>query len=213
MKYLFVLVAAGLLAAGQASAQNRAALAPHTAAAAQYKSIQLERAFSAFRTGSLHGGLLLLADVLALDPKDADAANLYRLNASRYAINIAEDCDVESPFAHCDTAIKYISSARKLGDSSVYHEVMAQALYQKIIHLEVEDFNKYRELMPPRMLMRDMAYRYLPEERKIFFRDLLKEAIEQVSVARGEVERQEKLVELTNKLKVIERHQRVVGTR
>jgi len=161
----------------------------------------------------MHGGLLLLADILAIDPTDGDIRNLYRLNASRYALHISEDCDMDSPYSHCDTAVKYITRAKSFGDSAVYHEVMAQALYQKVAHLEVEDFNKYRELMPSRMLTKDMAYRYLPEERKIFFKDLIKRAIEEVSIARGEVDRKEKLTELTGKLKVIERSQRVVGTR
>jgi hypothetical protein len=120
---------------------------------------------------------------------------------------------MESPFSHCDTALKYIAQARLFGDSAVYHEVMAQALYQKVVHLEVEDFNRYRELMPNRLLTKDMAYRYLPEERKIFFKDLIKWTIEEISVARGEVDRKDKLVELTGKLKVIERSQRVIGTR
>jgi hypothetical protein len=211
---LFVCWAAMCLwAAGPLQAQNRTDLAPYSAAAAQYKSIQLDKAFSAFRTGALHGGLLLLADISALDPEDQDVNRLYRLNCNRFAMRISEDCDMTSTFANCDSALKYVQMARKLGDSSMYHEVMALALYQKVLHLSLLDFNLYRDQMPARMLTQDMAYRYLPEERKIFYKDLLNTAIEHIAVARGELDRKDKIAELTGKLKVIERSQRIIGTR
>jgi hypothetical protein len=213
MKYLYVLVAVCLYTTGQALAQKRSDLAPYTAAAAQYKSVQLDKAFSAFRTGSLHNGLLILADVHALDPDDEDINRLYRLNAGRYAMRISEDCDVESTFSHCDTAIKYVTLAYKLGDSSMLHEVMAQALYQKVLHLELMEFNQHRDQMPARLLTKDMAYRYIPEERKIFFKELIGNAMTEVSIARGELDRKDKLNELNAKLRVIERSQRFVGTR
>jgi|GEM_PF-4233874 len=213
MRPFLVLVTAGILTAAQAFAQDKLPLSVQSAEVSQHKSIQLERAFSAFRTGALHGGLLILADLMQRDKSDIDIQTLYRLNAGRLALKIAEQCNLESVYANCDTAIRYVAQARRLGDSSVFHEVLAQALVQKIAHLEEVDFNKYRELMPPRMLTRDMAYRYLPEERKIIFRDLLKEAIEHVTIARGELERKEKLIDLTNKLRVVERYQKMVGNR
>jgi len=213
MKKLPMLVAAILLLAGQAFAQKRSDLAPYTAAAQQYKSVQLDKAFSAFRTGAMHDGLLLMADVYALDPDDEDMNRLYRLNAGRFALRIAEDCDMEGTFANCDTAIKYIELARRLGDSTIYHEVIAQALYQKVLHLEQQDFNAHRDEMPARMLTKDMAYRYLPEERKVFYLELINKAIDEIAVARGELDRKEKISELTAKVKVIERSQQMVGTR
>ena len=213
MKRLATLVVAGTFWAITAQAQHRNTLAPYTAAAAQYKAVQLDQALSAFRTGALHEGLLMMADLYELDPFDADIKRLYRLNATRYSIRIAEDCDMDGPFSHCDTAIKYIRLARRLGDSSVYHEVCADALYQKVQKLEVADFTEYQDLMPVRMLTRDMAYRYLPEERKIFFRDLIGETLNEITVARGDLDKRAKITELTTKLKVIERSQRMVGTR
>jgi hypothetical protein len=192
MKSMILLVATCLLCALQAVAQNRGSLSPYSAAAAQYKSIQLDKAFSAFRTGSLHTGLILLADVRQLDPDDEDIKRLY---------------------SHCDSAIKYINLAKVNGDSSMFHEVMALALYQKLLSLEEVDFNLYRDQMPPRMLTKDMAYRYIPEERKIFFKELLNEALGEISLARGDLDKREKTTELTSKLKVIERSQKFVGTR
>ena len=213
MKRLAMLVVAGTGWAFAAQAQQRNTLAPYTAAAAQYKAVQLDRVLSAFRTGSLHEGLLTMADLYELDPFDADVKRLYRLNATRYAIRIAEDCDIEGEFAHCDTAIKYINLAFRLGDSSVYHEVRADALYQKVQKLELAEFTEYQDLMPARMLTRDMAYRYIPEERKIFFKGLIEATLGEISVARGDLDKRDKITELTAKLKVIERSQRMLGTR
>jgi hypothetical protein len=213
MKFIYVLVVACLCAAPQAIAQKRSELAPYTAAAAQYKSVQLEKAFSAFRTGSLHSGLLILADVHALDPEDGDINRLYRLNAGRFAMRISEDCDMESTFANCDTALKYVNLAYHLGDSSMFHEVRALSLYQKLQQLEVVEFNLHRDQMPERLLTKDMAYRYIPEERKIFFKKLIINTLAEIAVARGELDRKDKVNELTAKLKVIERSQRFVGNR
>lgn len=212
MKTWFLLPLLGTLASGPTIAQQKV-LTPQTAAQVQFKAVQLDNALSAFRTGALHEGLLLMASVHALDPNDADLKSMYRLNCSRFAMRISEDCDMEGTFANCDTAIKYIEIARRLGDSSVYHEVRADALYQKVLALEQKDVTAHQDQMPSRSLTRDMAYRYLPEEKKVFYKELLNQAIYEIASARGDLDKKEKINELTNKLKVIERNLKIVGTR
>lgn len=175
--------------------------------------LQLDRALARLRFGHFSEGLISLHHLYRQNPKDHDVMRLLRLNASRYAIRISEDCDLQSPQAHCDTALKYNELARGLGDSAVYHEVKAMALYQKLQALEARDFERYREAMPARTLTPNMAYRYLPEERRVFFKNLIDETMEELRIARGDEDRADKLAEMQGKVRIIERSTRMVGSR
>jgi hypothetical protein len=178
------------------------------------KTIWLEQSLSQFRQGNIRDGLVQLKRVIVLDPSDHATVQLYRLNCSRLALRIAEECVLDPGSQnHCDSALRYAQEAKRFGDSTVLHEVRATALYQKLLESEEASMSEYREQMPARILKPTYCYRYLPEERKIFLRALIDETMEELQLARGVEERQEKLTELSDKARAIDRSIRLVGSR
>lgn len=175
------------------------------------KQILLTRALKAFNVGASLNGLHILKQVMAEYPVNDDLLRTYRMQASLYAMTTAEQCDLYEGASHCDSALKYAEEARELGDSSVYHEVLANALYNKLVELEANDFNDFRDNMPDRILTRDVCYRYLPESKKMFYKELISKTIAEVKVARGDLDKRAKLHDLSNKMRTIERSQRMVG--
>jgi hypothetical protein len=175
------------------------------------KEIALGKALSAFGVGASLNGLHFMQTVHSIDPTDADVNSLYRLQANRFAFELAEDCDMEPGLSNCDSALKYVEIARQLGDSSVLHEVLAMALYNKLSALQERDFNAHRESMPERLLSPEIGYRYIPEERKLFFKELISRTLVEVRIARGDFEKRDKVKILHNKLTAIEKATELVG--
>lgn len=175
------------------------------------KEVALGKALKAFKVGSTVNGLHQLNYVLSLDPNDENARQIYRLHCNRYALEIAEGCDMEPGMSNCDSALKYADQARIYGDSSVYHEIRAMAMYNKVKELETSDFNLYRDNMPDRIVKPEVCYRYLPEERKAFYRDLIYHTIGEVRQSRGDLEKREKIAQLNSRMKVIDRSRDLVG--
>ena len=175
------------------------------------KEIALGKALSAFSVGASLNGLHFMQTVHSLDATDKETNSLFRLQANRYAFELAEDCDMEPGLSNCDTALKYVEIARQLGDSSVLHEVRAMALYNKLGSLQDRDFNAHRESMPERLLSPEIGFRYIPEERKIFFKELISRTLVEVRIARGDFEKRDKVKSLHTKLKAIDRATELVG--
>jgi hypothetical protein len=175
------------------------------------KEVALGKALKAFKVGSTVNGLHQLRYVLSLDPKDESARQIYRLHCNRYALETAEGCDMEPGMSNCDSALKYAEESRKYGDSSVFHEIKAMAMYNKVRELETQDFNLYRDNMPERIGKPEACYRYLPEERKAFYRDLIYRTIGEIRISRGDLEKREKIAQLNSRMKVIDRSREMVG--
>lgn len=175
------------------------------------KEVALSKALKAFKVGSTVNGLHQLKYVLSLDPEDESSRQIYRLHCNRYALEIAEGCDMEPGMSNCDSALKYAHEAKVNGDSSVFHEIQAMALYNKVKELETTDFNLYRDNMPDRIVKPEVCYRYLPEERKAFYRDLIYRTIGEIRRSRGDLEKKEKIAQLNSRMKVIDRSRELVG--